>query len=214
MPGEDALPLATEAPTLAAMRGLARANKLQRVSQAFVWVLLSAACSAVFSACTKSASESKPAVNEAPVTATSQAPSGQAATAQILDTYEALRKALAEDAFEGVPGLAKRLSTEASNAAVGDHPQRGLLAGLAQSAKAIAAGEDAEPDLLRKHFGEVSRHVVQLVSQAPALQEGRHVFECPMAQGYGRWVQKEATMANPYMGKKMLQCGTTVSWGS
>lgn len=32
-----------------------------------------------------------------------------------------------------------------------------------------------------------------------------HVFYCPMAKK--EWVQKSTTMANPYMGKEMLECG-------
>jgi Cu(I)/Ag(I) efflux system membrane fusion protein len=32
-----------------------------------------------------------------------------------------------------------------------------------------------------------------------------------MAEGYRRWLQPEAKMANPYMGKRMLKCGSTLS---
>jgi hypothetical protein len=31
-----------------------------------------------------------------------------------------------------------------------------------------------------------------------------------MAKGYKRWAQPEAKLANPYMGAKMLECGTEV----
>ena len=31
-----------------------------------------------------------------------------------------------------------------------------------------------------------------------------------MVNGYKRWVQLQPTMANPYMGKRMLVCGVAV----
>lgn len=168
-----------------------------------------------------SSKQAAPAVATTPAmaTTTETASAGSevqsASIAQVLGTYEQLRRALADDAFDAVVGLSKRLSSEAKSAAteVSDD-QKGLLVGLSQSANAVAGSEMADRDAVRKNFGEVSRHVVQLVSQSPELQKGRHLFECPMAQGYQRWVQLDPAMMNPYMGKKMLQCGTTVSWDS
>ena len=61
-------------------------------------------------------------------------------------------------------------------------------------------------------FGEVSRAFVALLRAAPALQAGRHLFHCPMAQGFPKWVQTTEKMANPYMGKAMLECGSERPW--
>jgi hypothetical protein len=33
-----------------------------------------------------------------------------------------------------------------------------------------------------------------------------------MAEGYQKWVQVSSEMANPYMGKKMLKCGSEATW--
>jgi threonine/homoserine/homoserine lactone efflux protein len=38
-----------------------------------------------------------------------------------------------------------------------------------------------------------------------------HVFECPMAKGYKRWVQPTDELENPYMGQEMLTCGSEVT---
>jgi Cu(I)/Ag(I) efflux system membrane fusion protein len=64
----------------------------------------------------------------------------------------------------------------------------------------------------RSAFGDLSRAFVQLLAAAPPLRQGRHIFECPMAEGYQKWVQVSSEMANPYMGKKMLKCGSEATW--
>ncbi len=51
------------------------------------------------------------------------------------------------------------------------------------------------------------RHVVALLVAEPSLQKGQYIFECPMAQGDNKWVQTNAKISNPYMEKKMLECG-------
>jgi hypothetical protein len=33
-----------------------------------------------------------------------------------------------------------------------------------------------------------------------------------MAEGYGKWIQRSATRANPYMGTRMLTCGRPTQW--
>lgn len=52
----------------------------------------------------------------------------------------------------------------------------------------------AVADLLRPHRAEL----------------GLHVFQCPMApvMGKGRWVQRDATLRNPFFGSAMASCGT------
>ena len=100
-------------------------------------------------------------------------------------------------------------SRAAATGANGDAKKH--LEGLAVASKALAEGA-SDIDEARKGFGEVSRHVVALVASDAALKKGRHVFECSMAQGYGKWVQTEPDKKNPYMGKKMLACGSESDW--
>ena len=66
--------------------------------------------------------------------------------------------------------------------------------------------EDAEA--VRKAFGDLSEQVLRVLSADRALAEGLHVFECPMAQGYKKWVQPTAKLSNPYMGTRMPTCGS------
>jgi membrane fusion protein, copper/silver efflux system len=131
-----------------------------------------------------------------------------------LASYEAIRDLLAKDQTAGLADKAGELQTRATAAAAGasekDKPKLGALASAAGELKAKAGDIEAA----RKQFGEVSRHVVELLADNPGLREGRHVFECPMAQGYTKWVQTKAEIENPYMGKKMLECGGTTDWKS
>jgi Cu(I)/Ag(I) efflux system membrane fusion protein len=42
--------------------------------------------------------------------------------------------------------------------------------------------------------------------------EGFHIFQCPMAPGIGtgRWLQRSATLKNPFYGSAMLECGDEI----
>lgn len=58
---------------------------------------------------------------------------------------------------------------------------------------ATAAGVLAQADsndllAVRQAFGGLSQPLVALLGEKASLGNGRHVFECPMAEGYGRWV--------------------------
>ncbi len=59
----------------------------------------------------------------------------------------------------------------------------------------------------RSAFGDVSRELIALLTAEPGLQEGLWVYDCPMAEGYSKWVQADEKVSNPYMGSEMLQCG-------
>jgi Cu(I)/Ag(I) efflux system membrane fusion protein len=85
---------------------------------------------------------------------------------------------------------------------------RGHLASIAERAAKLGDGGDIEA--ARVAFGEVSKPVVALVDSVADARQRYHEFECPMAKGYNRWVQRDAKMANPYMGTAMLECGSEV----
>lgn len=46
-----------------------------------------------------------------------------------------------------------------------------------------------DADAVRKSFGDVSEHLLRLLALDQDLASELHVFECPMAQGYKKWVQ-------------------------
>src|SRR5690606_34551525 len=57
----------------------------------------------------------------------------------------------------------------------------------------------------------LSRHLVNLVAADPRLREGLHAFECPMVEGDGVWLQPSPELQNPYMGPRMLVCGSEIA---
>jgi len=99
---------------------------------------------------------------------------------------------------------------EAASTAAGKVPEnlRPHLESAASSSHALKEMSKDDADAVRRAFGDVSRAVVALLAAEPSLQQGRHVFECPMAQDYKKWVQPTAELSNPYMGTRMPTCGS------
>lgn len=166
-------------------------------------------------ACSKPAqSDSSPSL--VPTAAAGQKPADQKsdnAVIGVLDSYEVLRAALAADDLSGAQAAAKRLAEVASEASKrGSKEQVAGLKAVAEAAQAEAALPISDATAVRKQFGEVSKPLIALVTSDVKLQQGRYVFECPMAPGYGKWIQTTAPVANPYMGKRMLECGSKSSW--
>jgi hypothetical protein len=119
----------------------------------------------------------------------------------MLGDYEVLRAALAADKLDQAPALAVKLAASAKAA------KQKQIAGAASSIKAGQSGDD-----LRRAFGEISKSLVALLVAHPNLAAKRHIFECSMAQGYQKWVQTRAELENPYMGGRMLRCGSASKW--
>ena len=155
---------------------------------------------ALFAGCSKSTpAQTTPIKDPVPMTeGTAQAATPAAAT---LADYERIRALLAADEMNGLPEAAQALAASAT---------RSSYTAVAASATKLAGASEIEA--ARLAFGEVSREVVTLLAQDPALAKGQHVFECPMVKGYRKWIQPSQDMANPYMGKKMLACGGESTW--
>lgn len=109
--------------------------------------------------------------------------------------YEACRKLLAEDSTKGIKEHALKIAQASQEK-------------LAEAANELASlkGDDiAEARLL---FGEMSKQLIELLSKESSFANDLHVFECPMAKGYKKWVQPNDELENPYMGSSMLHCGS------
>lgn len=133
------------------------------------------------------------------------------ALAAVLGPYETIREALVADQGAPVADAAAKLAAAARAAeASADEAQRGHLAAIATKADELSKVAADDLAAMRLAFGEVSKPLVALVESAPDQAEGVHVFECPMAAGYKRWVQRDAKLANPYMGQSMPACGSEV----
>lgn len=122
-----------------------------------------------------------------------------------LEAYEALRALLARDTTEGLSAHAEKLRKALEPAAQG-----GATGALVEEARRAAAelGSASGLEEARLKFGELSRALLGLAAHDARLLEGRHVFSCPMTgAGYGKWLQTDPKLENPYMGAKMLSCG-------
>ena len=127
--------------------------------------------------------------------------------------YEDIRARLAGDSLDGVPAAARRLEQALRAAAqnVKDAPEvRGALESGASAAHELS--ERKALDTARLAFGKVSRALVELAGADRRLAGGRHVFECPMTKDYNRWIQSSDKLENPYMGRKMLACGSAAEF--
>ena len=126
--------------------------------------------------------------------------------------YEQIRASLARDDGSEVPANALLLAKAAEQAAAGSSGTRAELEAIAAAAEELAATSSSDLRSLRRAFGEVSRAVVTLIVADETLANGRYVFRCPMARGYKKWVQTSAELENPYMGSRMLHCGSKTRW--
>ena len=132
-----------------------------------------------------------------------------------LGAYEQIRSKLASDEISAVAESAAALQRSATEAATNAPEALGAhLTSIAAAAGRLHETPKDDPDAVRKAFGEISRSTVALLAAEPSLREDLHVFECPMAQGYKKWVQRTDAAENPYMGQKMLECGSKADWAS
>lgn len=129
-----------------------------------------------------------------------------------LEAMESIRTRLAQDSLEGLDARARELSetlkvlaAELGSAEVAKGVEEG-----ARAAERLAVAKTL--DEARAHYGEVSRLVVGLAEADARLREGWHVFQCPMEKGFNKWVQRSPGLENPYMGQRMLACGTESEW--
>jgi hypothetical protein len=179
------------------------------------------AAAALAAACSKESKEAAPEPSAPDVStgapdpdenAPTPEPAGEAELETVLAHYEAIRALLAADQGEGVADRAKQLEAAAATAGpVGGEEARPHLTALAAAARELAAVEASDLDAMRLAFGELSRPMVALHQADEELAARYHVFECPMAKGYKRWVQPTDELENPYMGQEMLTCGSEVT---
>ena len=142
----------------------------------------------------------------------SESSESHATAADALAYYEQIRAALARDDGTQVPANALLLADAAEQAAAGSSDTRAELEELATAAQKLGALPSSDMRALRRGFGEVSRTAVTLIVADEALADGRYIFRCPMAMGYKKWVQTSDELENPYMGSRMLHCGSKTRW--
>jgi Cu(I)/Ag(I) efflux system membrane fusion protein len=128
--------------------------------------------------------------------------------------YEPVRALLARDTLEGLTPRAGEMAAAlaaAAEAVGGERPDvANCLHKGAEAASRLGKANDIQE--ARQHFAEVSQSLVALAAADARLQEGWHVFECPMAEGFNKWFQREPKRENPYMGQRMATCGAPTPW--
>ena len=113
-----------------------------------------------------------------------------------LEQYEMVRAGLAADDLAAAKNGATNLVTAVGEEFAGSKPMIDSAEKLAASASLVDA---------RAAFGAISGELTKLVQGQP----GFFVMNCPMVKN-GAWVQTTSKIENPYMGKKMLECGEIV----
>ena len=108
----------------------------------------------------------------------------------LLPLYEKVAAALVADDLSAASAAAQKLASEAV---------RLHHAGIASSAQAVARADDLAS--AREAFKTLSIEAVALAKHT----KGYFILTCPMAQA--DWVQSTRPVANPYLGKDMLNCG-------
>lgn len=137
---------------------------------------------------------------------------GLSAMQKAFEAYERVRTLLAADRVDGLAAHAGAIAKALEHAAHGNVPDDVKAAiteaGLAAGQMGVAEGLDT----VRLAYGELSRFLIALAVADTRLQEGWHVFQCPMAEGFERWFQRSSRIDNPYMGPSMLMCGWKAKW--
>jgi Cu(I)/Ag(I) efflux system membrane fusion protein len=149
------------------------------------------------------------AMGSAPIQAIDYPPMAYDALHTASDALERARVLLATDTIAGLGEAAHSVAEGARAAAMAspkDRPELGTaLNGAAQAAEQLEATKDVEA--ARKAFAELNRQLLPALGADARLAKGLHVYECPMFD-HARWVQRGEMADNPYMGSKMLTCGT------
>jgi hypothetical protein len=151
---------------------------------------------------------SEPSSGEPSPSATELSDEARGHVRTALGSYENIRASLVADDGE-IATEAERLATAADAAKAGAPAAHAAdLDAIATESRRLAELPSEDLDGARETFGEVSRHVVALLRREQSLAADLHVFVCPMASGFQKWVQPTDELSNPYMGSSMPQCGS------
>jgi membrane fusion protein, copper/silver efflux system len=138
-----------------------------------------------------------------------------AALRRAFEASERVRAELAADRVDvATPARESAQAIRAAQAAMpsADPDVADSLRAAIAAAEQLAGSTDLKS--ARGAYGELDRYLIALAAADPRLQQGWHVFRCPMADGFKKWFQRSPQLENPYMGPAMLACGSTTTWGA
>jgi multidrug efflux pump subunit AcrA (membrane-fusion protein) len=120
--------------------------------------------------------------------------------ARTLGEMESSKESVEPDALRGAAGkLEKQLPKE----------QKPLAKAISDAAERLRG---KSLDEQRELFKQVSAAMIELARVRPPstrISEKLYVMHCPMAPG--SWIQTSETLANPYYGRTMKQCGEVIA---
>jgi hypothetical protein len=135
----------------------------------------------------------------------------QAAVDQITMAYLRLQSNLASDSVDTLPQHLQTLRDAART--LQQQAEAGNIPSLRENATAILTRARFQADGL-KHARDklvgLSGSVIELVRTHPPSHDSTdqlYVAQCPMVEK-GVWLQTSKQITNPYMGSRMLQCGS------
>ncbi len=138
----------------------------------------------------------------APASAASSASDDRAPLDNLLHAYLDLSSRYVQDVTDD--SAAARL-TQAARALSESGPDA-LRAQAASVARAGAALAELDLKAQRTQFEQVSAAMIELLKSSPSRPLTLQIAHCPMVDA--DWLQESTTLANPYMGQRMLQCGS------
>jgi Cu(I)/Ag(I) efflux system membrane fusion protein len=158
----------------------------------------------------------KPAEPEEPALSSFELPApAYDALRRAFEATERVRAELAADRLDGVAAPAREVAQaiRAAQAALKAPASEiaDCVGRATAAAELVATAKDLEA--ARRAYGEINMYLIALAAADPRLQQGWHVFRCPMAEGFKKWFQRSPKLENPYMGQAMPTCGSSSSWG-
>jgi membrane fusion protein, copper/silver efflux system len=138
----------------------------------------------------------------------------RAALEEALTAYEQGRALLAGDSLAGMAEAMGFVvnALERASGAWPEAPPAVRVRLAAAKAAAQGLGREADAEAARDHFAALSEPLVDLAIADATLRQGWRLFSCPMTRGYDKWLQRPEEIENPYMGQRMLTCGSTAEW--
>ena len=139
---------------------------------------------------------------------------GVSSLSNVISPYLEIQRALSQDKLTLIPSLLqnmddqlKKLSSQPLN-----QQYQTLVKNLSTEIESFKKNTD--PKLHRIKFGNISKLMIEYLKLHPKETKTLQLFFCPMfPQGYAFWVQRQGeTLANPYWGHEMLECGVKRPW--
>lgn len=173
-------------------------------------IALTAVLTLSLTSCTGEAGHDTKAAAAAAPRVAAKVPAGP--LGNILTEAEVLRQTLADDRTDTLAASAAKLDADVTALLAQPTKTAGAdtLAAASKSLVDVTSAAEVDIKAVRLAYGELQKSLVAVIAGDATLQAGRFLFECPMARGYQRWVQLAPKMANPYMGKRMLECGSAI----